>query len=204
MKGIANEIGASLTKLREHFKKELTGKDIGPSVEMNPINSLVNRKLEVEISTEEVTNAIRFMKGGKTAGEEIWGRKPTDDVYKPARMFFKYLYGLPANTPKYFLLTELGIEDAETRAKRRNLEYIRKVKRMDSDRFPKIILSILRDTDEFILNRLESIKRLRQVGELNQIRRARGLAGVGGARLLYQTLEDGKTNRRHYNNPLKY
>lgn len=69
---IANEIGASLTKLRLHLKKELGGKNTGPSVEMNPGCSLVNWKLEVEISTEveghfQKEEKGTFSKGGKRA-----------------------------------------------------------------------------------------------------------------------------------------
>lgn len=67
-------------------------------------------------------------------GVEVWGRNPTEDIEKPARSFYKSLFGLPRSTPNYFLKTELNIDDCVSQARSRNLQFLGRILRMEDYR----------------------------------------------------------------------
>lgn len=124
-------------------------------------------------------------------GAEVWGREPTEEIEKPTRAFYKALYGLPKNTPNYFLKSELGVNDCASQARRKNLEFLRRVRQMEDDRLPKVVLEELGGNCEgFLENRHIYIEQLKVKNEWEILSQARGYIG-GASRMLYQSLEHG-------------
>lgn len=130
-------------------------------------------------------------------GVEVWGRNPTEDIEKPARSFYKSLFGLPRSTPNYFLKTELDIDECACQARTRNLQFLGKILQMEDGRLPKMIMEELGElNEEFIEEKGKIIQRIRSMGSRNLINKARGYEGSGG-RLLYQTLRYGEMSDRY-------
>lgn len=72
-------------------------------------------------------------------GAQVWGWQQFDEVEKIQRFFLKKIFGLPQNTPTYFLLLETGLNSMYMYTYRLHIRYVGKVLLMADGRLPKFL-----------------------------------------------------------------